>query len=241
VPPLDFIPLVEETGLIVPIGEWVLRTACAQNKAWQEAGLPALNMSVNVAARQFQQQNLAEVVARVLQETGLDARWLTLEITESTVMRDAGAAIATLREIGSLGVGLSVDDFGTGYSSLNYLKRFPLNCLKIDKSFIDDVTTDPNDAAITTAIISMAGSLEIMVIAEGVETLEQVRFLSARGCDAMQGYFFSKPLPALALASMLAENKRLEIRPAAAPTRAAKKTGARTRRPTPKRKARVKK
>jgi len=241
VSPLDFIPLAEETGLIVPIGEWVLRTACAQNRAWQEAGLPALQMSVNIAARQFQQQNLAEVVARVLQETGLDPRWLMLEITESTVMRDAGAAVETLREIGSLGVGLSVDDFGTGYSSLSYLKRFPLNCLKIDKSFIDDITTDPNDAAITTAIISMAGSLEIKVIAEGVETLAQLNFLRARGCDAMQGYYFSKPLPAAGLAALLAGNKRLEMGPAVAPPRALKKTGARSKRPTPKRKAPAKK
>jgi EAL domain-containing protein (putative c-di-GMP-specific phosphodiesterase class I) len=198
-------------------------------------------MSVNVAARQFQQQNLAEVVARVLQETGLDPRWLMLEITESTVMRDAGAAVETLREIGSLGVGLSVDDFGTGYSSLSYLKRFPLNCLKIDKSFIDDITTDPNDAAITTAIISMAGSLEIKVIAEGVETLAQLNFLRARGCDAMQGYYFSKPLPAAGLAALLAGNKRLEMGPAVAPPRALKKTGARSKRPTPKRKAPAKK
>ncbi len=241
VPPLDFIPLAEETGLIVPIGEWVLRTACVQNKAWQKAGLPALHMSVNVAARQFQQQNLAEVVSRVLQETGLDARWLTLEITESTVMRDAGAAIETLREIGSLGVGLSVDDFGTGYSSLSYLKRFPLNCLKIDKSFIDDITTDQNDAAITTAIISMAGSLEIMVVAEGVETLAQLNFLNARGCDAMQGYYFSKPLPAAAFASLLAENRLLEMGPAVAPPRAIKNSRARSKRPAPKRKAPAKK
>jgi len=237
VSPLEFIPLAEDTGMIVPIGEWVLRTACTQNRAWQKAGLPALNMSVNVAARQFQQQNLAEVVARVLRETGLDPRWLSLEITESTVMHDAGAAIETLRQIGALGVGLSVDDFGTGHSSLSYLKRFPLHFLKIDKSFIDDITTDPNNAAITTAIISMAGSLELKVIAEGVETLAQLNFLRTHGCDAMQGYYFSKPLPAAALAALLAENKHLEMGPAATPPRAAKKTGARSKRPTPKRKA----
>lgn len=241
VSPLEFIPLAEETGLIVPIGEWVLRTACAQNQAWQAAGLPALHMSVNIAARQFQQQNLTEVVARILQETGLDPRWLTLEITESTVMRNAGAAIETLRQIGGLGVGLSVDDFGTGYSSLSYLKRFPLDYLKIDKAFIDDITTDPSDAAIATAIISMAGSLEIKVVAEGVETLAQLDFLRARGCDAMQGYYFSKPLPAAALASLLAKGKRLEMGPAAAPPRAGKKTGAHTMRPTPKREAPAKK
>jgi diguanylate cyclase (GGDEF)-like protein/PAS domain S-box-containing protein len=241
VSPLEFIPLAEETGLIVPIGEWVLRTACTQNRAWQQAGLPALHMSVNVAARQFQQQNLAEIVARVLQETGLDPRWLTLEITESTVMHDAGAAIETLREIGSLGVGLSVDDFGIGYSSLSYLKRFPLNCLKIDKSFIDDITTNPDDAAIATAIISMAGSLELKVIAEGVETLAQLDFLRAHGCDAMQGYYFSKSLPAAACGELLARNKRLETGPATARPRPVKKAGARSKRQTPKRKAPAKK
>jgi len=241
VSPLEFIPLAEDTGLIVPIGEWVLHTACAQNHAWQEAGLPALRMSVNIAARQFQQQNLAEVVARVLKKTGLDPRWLMLEITESTVMRDAGAAIETLQQIGAMGVGLSVDDFGTGYSSLSYLKRFPLDCLKIDKSFIDDITTNPDDAAIATAIISMAGSLKIKVVAEGVETLAQLNFLRARGCDAMQGYYFSKPLPAAALASMLAENKRLEMSPASVTPRAVKKTGARTKRQSTKRKASARK
>ncbi len=241
VPPLDFIPLAEETGLIVPIGEWALRTACAQNQAWQEAGLPPLRMSVNIAARQFQQQNLAEVVIRILEETGLGPHWLMLEITESTVMRDAGAAIETLREIGSLGVGLSVDDFGTGYSSLSYLKRFPLDCLKIDKSFIEDITTNPDDAAIATAIISMAGSLEIKVVAEGVESLAQLDFLRARGCDAMQGYYFSKPLPATALAAMLAKDTRLDVKQISAPAGATRKSGARATRPLPKRSAPVKK
>jgi diguanylate cyclase (GGDEF)-like protein/PAS domain S-box-containing protein len=241
VSPLEFIPLAEETGLIVPIGEWVLRTACAQNRAWQQAGLPALRVSVNIAARQFQQQNLTEVVTRVLRETGLDPRWLMIEITESTVMRDAGAAIATLQQIGALGVGLSVDDFGTGYSSLSYLKRFPLDCLKIDKSFVDDITTDPNDAAIAIAIIGMAGSLELKVIAEGVETLAQLDFLRAHGCDAMQGYYFSRPLPAAALASLLAENKHLEIGPASARPRPVKKADARSKRPALKRKAPAKK
>jgi diguanylate cyclase (GGDEF)-like protein/PAS domain S-box-containing protein len=241
VSPLEFIPLAEETGLIVPIGEWVLRTACAQNKAWQEAGLPALRVSVNIAARQFQQQNLAEIVARILQETGLDARWLTLEITESTVMRDAGAAIETLREIGALGVGLSVDDFGIGYSSLSYLKRFPLDSLKIDKSFIDDITTNPDDAAIATAIIRMAGSLKIKVVAEGVETLAQLEFLCAHGCDAMQGYYFSKPLPAAACAALLRDRQQLSTtgrrhtaRRTGKPSRPSRRTASGKRRPAPK-------
>ena len=239
--PLDFIPLAEETGLIVPIGEWVLRAACAQNKAWQSAGLPALHMSVNIAARQFQQQNLADVIARILKETGLDPHWLTLEITESTVMHDPEATIETLQHIGALGVGLSVDDFGTGYSSLSYLKRFPLNYLKIDKSFINDITTNTNDAAIATAIISMAASLEIKVIAEGVETLEQLRFISARGCNAMQGYYFSKPLPAEELAALLATGKHLEMASLNAPMKHIKTTRARTKRPTKKRKPLAKK
>jgi diguanylate cyclase (GGDEF)-like protein/PAS domain S-box-containing protein len=243
VSPLDFISLAEETGLIVPIGEWVLRTACAQNLVWQKAGLPPLHMSVNIAARQFQQQNLTEVVARILEETGLDPRWLTLEITESTVMHDARATIETLQQIGALGVGLSVDDFGTGYSSLSYLKRFPLNYLKIDKSFIDDITSNRNDAAIATAIISMAGSLEIKVIAEGVETLAQLRILSAHGCDAMQGYYFSRPLPAGELTRLLTAGAHLEIAPAPTATTKTtrKKSAARVKRPATKSKPPAKK
>ncbi len=253
VSPLEFIPLAEETGLIVPIGDWVLRTACAQARAWQQAGLPALRMSVNIAARQFQQQDLAEVVTGILRETGLDPRWLTLEITESTIMHDAGGAIETLQQLGAMGVGLSLDDFGTGYSSLNYLKRFPLDCLKVDKSFIDDITTDPDDAAIASAIISMARSLEVQVVAEGVETRAQLEFLRAHGCGAIQGYYFSKPLPAEACERLLREDRRLAFGAAAAASRSgrtargkkrrhpAKNTGVRLKRPPPKRKAPAKK
>ncbi len=244
VSPLEFIPLAEETGLIVPIGDWVLRTACAQSRAWQQAGLPALRMSVNIAPRQFQQQDLAEVVTRILRETGLDPRWLVLEITEGTIMQDAGAAIETLRTLGALGVGLSLDDFGTGYSSLNYLKRFPLDCLKIDKSFVDDITADPDAAAIASAIISMARSLEVQVVAEGVETRAQLEFLRAHGCDAVQGYLFSKPLSAGDCGLLLREGRRLVSAPAPAggrrPGRAARgkkrrRTGTTRRRPKPRR------
>ncbi|OGI41039.1 MAG: hypothetical protein A2140_03415 [Candidatus Muproteobacteria bacterium RBG_16_62_13] len=236
VSPLEFVPLAEETGLIVPIGDWVLRTACAQSRAWQRAGLPALRMSVNIAPRQFQQQDLAEVVTRILRETGLDPDGLVLEITEGAIMQNAGAAIETLRALGALGVGLSLDDFGTGYSSLNYLKRFPLDCLKVDKSFVDDITTDPDAAAIASAIISMARSLEVQVVAEGVETHAQLKFLCAHGCDAIQGYLFSKPLPAEACGELLAGNKRLEMGPVPAPPRRARKPGPRPKRRVPPRK-----
>ena len=203
VSPLEFIPLAEETGLIVPLGEWVLLNACAQNQAWQQAGLPPLRMSVNIAARQLQEDNLAEVIIRILHETGLDPHLLVLEITESTIMHDTGRAAATLKQLAALGVGLAVDDFGVGYSSFSYLKQFPIECLKIDKSFVNDITTDPHDAAIATAIISMAHSLGLTVMAEGVETQSQFSFLRERDCDAMQGYLFSKPLPAAGLPGWL--------------------------------------
>ncbi len=211
VPPLDFIPLAEETGLIMPIGEWVLLTACAQSRFWQQAGLPPLRMSVNVAARQFQDPNLAQVIVRILRETGLDPRLLVLEITESTIMHDTGRAAATLKQLAAVGVGLAVDDFGVGYSSFSYLKQFPVESLKIDKSFVNDITTDPNDAAITAAIISMAHNLGLTVVAEGVETERQLSFLRQHGCDEMQGYYFSKPLPATAFAALLQGRDHLTL------------------------------
>ncbi len=208
VSPATFVPLAEETGLIVPIGEWVLRSACTQNKAWQEAGLPTLRISVNLSGRQFRDKNLVETVRQTLARTGLEPKYLELELTEG-MLQNMDAAEAVLRELHALVVYLSVDDFGTGYSSLNYLKRFPIDNLKIDRSFVRDVTTDPDDAAITDAIISMAHTLGIRVVAEGVETREQLVFLHQHKCDLIQGYYFSKPLPAETFVELLRTGRRL--------------------------------
>jgi diguanylate cyclase (GGDEF)-like protein len=194
VSPATFIPLAEETGLIVPIGEWVLKTACAQNKAWHDAGLPPVCVAVNLSARQFQQPNLVEMVGRILSETGLDPRFLELEITESSVMGNMDFSRAMLRDLHNMGVGISMDDFGTGYSSLLYIKNFPLHGLKIDQSFVRDLTTDPNNAAIVTAVIALGHGLNLSVVAEGVETEEQKDFLRSLQCEVMQGYLFSRPL-----------------------------------------------
>ncbi|MBI5612314.1 MAG: EAL domain-containing protein [Gammaproteobacteria bacterium] len=193
--PQRFIPIAEESGLIVPIGEWALRTACQQAKTWQQQGYPALRLAVNLSARQFYQRNLAEVIARVLKDSGLDPAWLELELTESLLMQNAELTHATLRTLNTMGVRLSIDDFGTGYSSLGYLKRFPLDTLKISRSFVRDVPADPDDAAIVSAIIAMAHTLEMRVIAEDVETEAQRLFLRAQTCDAYQGYVFGPPLP----------------------------------------------
>ena len=205
VPPLDFIPLAEETGLIVPIGEWVLNTACVQAKAWERAGFGGLQMAVNLSIRQFHEGALVETVRRALTDSGLEPRCLDLELTESMLMRDPERTVAVMQELKRLGVSFSMDDFGTGYSSLSYLKRFPLDTLKIDRTFVRDITTDPNDAAITQATIVMAKSLGLTVIAEGVETREQLEFLKRHGCDAAQGYYFSRPLPPEELSELLAK------------------------------------
>jgi EAL domain-containing protein (putative c-di-GMP-specific phosphodiesterase class I) len=207
--PGDFIPLAEDTGLIMPLGEWVLRTACAQYKGWQEEGLTPLRMSVNVSARQFQQPNLVRTVARVLRETELDAQFLELELTEIAVMNDPDRAITTLRQLKEMGIKISIDDFGTGYSSLSYLKRFPIDVLKIDRSFVRDITTDPDDEAICMSIIELAHNLNLRVIAEGVETEAQLGFLRLLKCNEMQGYLFSKPLPAKSFAQLLAKGQYL--------------------------------
>ncbi len=193
--PDQFIGLAEETGLIMPIGEWVLHTACAQTKAWQASGFPALRVSVNLSARQFKQPTLVDQVAGVLRDTGLAPGSLELELTESTVMQDAEDAITKLNALKRLGVHLSIDDFGTGYSSLEYLKHFPIDILKIDRSFVQDIPGDSDNGAIVRAIIAMAHSLKIKVTAEGVETAEQLGFLRAYQCDEMQGYYFGLPLP----------------------------------------------
>lgn len=196
VSPNDFIPLAEELGLIVPLGAWVLREACAQNRTWQDAGLPKLKMGVNLSAAQFRQGNLPETIAAALAETGLDADSLELELTESMLMHDADGATLVLERLCSMGVWLSIDDFGTGYSSLSYLKRFHLDTLKIDRSFVRDLSVDADDAAIVRSIIVLAHSLRLNVIAEGVETADQLAFLRMLGCDEFQGYHASRPVPA---------------------------------------------
>jgi diguanylate cyclase (GGDEF)-like protein len=203
VPPSSFIPVAEESGLIGPLSEWVLREACRQNKAWQDEGLPHARVSVNLSARQFQQRNIAKLVKQVLAETGLEPRYLELELTESTIMRNAEEAVTMLNELHALGIGLAIDDFGTGYSSLSYLKRFPVDRLKIDRSFVSDIGISNDDETITSAIIALAHSLKMQVIAEGVETSAQLDFLKERACDEMQGYYFAKPLPRDAIPGML--------------------------------------
>jgi len=195
VPPDRFIPFAEEAGLIVPIGEWVLRTACAQNKAWQDAGLAPIPEAVNLSPRQLD-QNLPEFVRQVLAESCLAAAWLELEITENVVMKDAEKTVATLNALKRLGLQVSVDDFGTGYSSLSYLRRFPVDALKIDKSFVRDIARDTDSAAIVKAVISLGHILNLRVIAEGVEDQEQYNFLLENGCDEVQGYLLGKPMPA---------------------------------------------
>ncbi len=201
--PGDFIPLAEETGLINELGEWVLREGCRQAKAWQDQGLAPRCMAINLSARQLADRGFLDTVSRVLAETGLDPSWLELEITESQVMRQTEGGIHLLTRLAETGVRLAIDDFGTGYSSLSYLKRLPIQKLKIDQSFIRDLTIDPNDAAIVVAIISMAKSLELETIAEGVETAGQLALLRAKGCRVAQGFYFSPPLRAEALYPLL--------------------------------------
>jgi len=203
VAPGDFIPLAEETGLIGPIGDWTLREACRQNKAWQDAGLPSIVVSVNVSARQFQEKDWVERVAAALSESGLEARYLELELTESMIMEDVQQAVGTMHRLEQLGVHLAIDDFGTGYSSLASLKRFPVGRLKIDRSFVQDLPDDGDDAAIARAVISLAHSLQLRVIAEGVETREQMDFLREAGCDEIQGFYLSRPIDPRALQAIL--------------------------------------
>jgi diguanylate cyclase (GGDEF)-like protein/PAS domain S-box-containing protein len=201
--PSRFIPIAEESGLIMVIGEWVLRTACAQNKAWQDAGLPPVNMAVNLSARQFRHDQLAEMVGAVLAETGLAAQYLELELTESLALEDSQKFMLTLKQLKQLGLQLTIDDFGTGYSSLSYLKHFPLDRLKIDISFVRSIVSDAGDAAIARTIIMLGHSLHLKVIAEGVESQDQLNFLREQGCDEMQGFLYSEPLPAAALERLL--------------------------------------
>jgi diguanylate cyclase (GGDEF)-like protein len=211
VSPAQFIPLAEETGLIVPLGEWVLREACRQNKEWQRAGLAHVRMAVNLSSIQFQQPELLETIRGALRDTGLDANWLELELTESLLMQNSRAAVETLRRLRSSGVHLSIDDFGTGYSSLAYLKRFPIQALKIDQSFIRESTSSPDDAAIVTSIILMARSLKMATIAEGVETNAQLAFLRVLQCDEAQGYLFSPPVPAAQASEILRRDYSADV------------------------------
>lgn len=194
VPPAVFIPILEETGLIVPVGEWILKKACAQAKAWNDVGNSPVMMTVNFSSHQFNQKKLGDTVKQILDEIGFSPEYLTLEITESVLMKNADETIRTLHDLSTMGIHLAIDDFGTGYSSLNYLKRFPIDTIKIDKSFVHDITADPDDAAIVKAIIAMAHALSLKVIAEGVETEEQLAFLRGSHCDAVQGYLFDRPL-----------------------------------------------
>ena len=203
VSPADFIPLAEDTGLILPIGDWVIRQACLQNKAWQDAGLPCVPVAVNVSAHQFKAGTVPAVVRAALAESGLEGRYLEVELTESVMLGDTTAAEAQLAELRALGVSLSLDDFGTGYSSLGYLSRFSLDKLKIDQAFVRNITTDPRSAAIAQATIALADGLSLRVVAEGVETLAQRDFLGRIGCEVLQGYLYSQPLPAREMETLL--------------------------------------
>lgn len=204
--PAHFIPLAEETGLILPIGEWVLASACVQLKAWLDAGLMVKRVAVNLSARQFHRQDLIAMVEKALSDSGLSPEFLELEITEGIVMNDVTANIDTLVRLKAMGVKLAIDDFGTGYSSLSYLKHFPVDTLKIDRAFIRDMSSDSGDEAIVSAIITMAHSLKLRVVAEGVEEKNQLDYLKTQGCDEVQGYYFSRPLPVDEMAKLLLEN-----------------------------------
>jgi EAL domain-containing protein (putative c-di-GMP-specific phosphodiesterase class I) len=207
IPPAEFIPLAEETGLILELGRFVLNTACAQVRTWHQQGFADLRLAVNLSGRQFDQGDLVRSIAEVVEATTFEPADLELELTESSIMRDPDQAVDKLQALDRLGIRLSIDDFGTGYSSLAHLKRFPI--IKIDQSFIQDITTNPDDAAIAQAIIALAESLRLKVIAEGVETRGQLDLLRRYHCDQMQGYLFSKPLPAEQMLELLRSGRRL--------------------------------
>ena len=204
--PGEFIPLAEANGLIVPIGEWVLQTALRQMRHWRDQGLPLMTIAVNISAVQFEQPGLVGLVRQLLKDTGIPPEGLELELTEAVAMKAPETVAKTMKELGQQGVRLSIDDFGTGYSSLSYLKRFNIHKLKIDQSFVRDISADPDDQAIATAIVQMAHSLGMSTIAEGVETAEQLDFLRLRGCDQIQGYYFSRPLLPAVFAQFVQDN-----------------------------------
>jgi EAL domain-containing protein (putative c-di-GMP-specific phosphodiesterase class I) len=200
--PGEFIPLVEDSGLVIRLGEWVIDAACRQNAAWHAAGMPLVPVAVNLASTHLRERGLPDLVARVIQRYSLPASALEIEVTESILLVEPELSLQVAARLESMGVRLSIDDFGTGYSSLSYLKRLPIKSLKIDRSFVRDLATDPDDAAIITAIIAMAHGLKLKVVAEGVETEAQLAFLRARGCDEYQGFLMSRPLEAAAFARL---------------------------------------
>jgi diguanylate cyclase (GGDEF)-like protein/PAS domain S-box-containing protein len=210
--PDQFIRWAEDTGLIIPLGEWVLRKACEQNQLWRKAGYPALSIAVNLSARQFQQPDIVETISDILHETRMDPASLDLELTESVVMENTGPGLETPYELKALGVQFSIDDFGTGYSSLSYLKRFPVDTLKMDRSFVSEVATDSSDAAIASAVVALGHGLNLSVLAEGVETQGQLSFLRTLKCDKMQGFLFSKPLAPEAFEQLLREGRQLDVK-----------------------------
>jgi EAL domain-containing protein (putative c-di-GMP-specific phosphodiesterase class I) len=213
--PSEFIALAEENGLIVALGEWVMRSACTQNRAWQDAGLPPIRVVVNLSSRQLV-RGIPETVSRILGQSRLEARYLGLELTESVLVKHQKEGTDTLHALRAMGLHLSVDDFGTGYSSFSYLKHFPLDTLKVDRCFVRDITSDPDDAAITTAMIAMGHALGLKVVAEGVETAGQQALLRKQGCDEMQGYLFSRPIPAARFQEYLEGEPARVSRPPAA-------------------------
>lgn len=213
VTPMEFIPILEYTGLIVPVGEWVMRSVCEQISRWQKSRLAVRPVAINLSARQFQSKDICGKIGAILKDSGIAPQLLEVELTESLLMSDAEEAVNSLRDLKALGVRIAVDDFGTGYSSLAYLKRFPLDALKIDRAFVRDAVSDPDDAAITLTIISLARSLKLISIAEGVETREQVEFLRANGCAEIQGFYFSRPLPVEECTQALIEDRRLALAP----------------------------
>ena len=211
--PVEFIPLLEDTGLICEVGEWVIREATRVCRQWQDAGLMPIRMAVNLSARQFREADIRQVVRQALADSKLEAKWLELEVTESVVLFQAEQVIRTMQDLNLDGVTHAMDDFGTGYSSLSYLQRLPVARIKIDRGFVSNIIANPNDAAIVRAVVSMAHSLGMSVIAEGVETDAQLGYLRGIGCEEMQGYFFSRPLPEPAFAAMLAEGRCIPAAP----------------------------